>query len=153
MQNADIFDRLMAARVFRPIHPFYVKHKEKLLYLLFGGLTTVVSLVTFWFVDRVVMANEHVANTASWILAVLFAFVTNRIWVFNAKTSGKTAFFRQLLGFYGGRLLTFGIEELLLLVFITWLQFDSMLVKIAAQIVVLILNYIVSKVFVFRKQQ
>ena len=112
-----------------------------------------VSLVTFWFVNRVMAQNEHVANTASWILAVLFAFVTNRIWVFNAKTSGKAAFFKQLCGFYGGRLLTFGVEELLLLVFITWLQFDSMLVKISAQIVVLVLNYLVSKLFVFRKVQ
>ncbi len=129
------------------------KYREQILYLLFGGLTTVVSLAAFWFVDRVVMANEHIANIVSWILAVLFAFVTNRIWVFNAKTNNKTAFFRQLLGFYGGRLLTFGTEELLLLVFITWLEFDSMLVKIAAQVVVLILNYVVSKVFVFRKQQ
>ncbi len=123
------------------------------MYLLFGGLTTVVSLVTFWFVNRVMMTNEHVANTVSWILAVLFAFVTNRTWVFNAKTNDKAAFLKQLLGFYGGRLLTFGAEELLLLIFITWLRFDSMVVKIAAQIVVLILNYIVSKLFVFRKQQ
>lgn len=110
-----------------------------------------VSLVTFWFVNCVMAQNEHVANTASWILAVLFAFVTNRIWVFNAKTNGKAAFFKQLVGFYGGRLLTFGVEEVLLFVFITWLQFDSMLVKISAQIVVVVLNYFVSKVFVFRK--
>lgn len=123
------------------------------MYLLFGGLTTVVSLGTFWLMDRVVMANEHIANVTSWVLAVLFAFVTNRVWVFDAQTSGKTAFFKQMLGFYGGRLVTLGIEELLLLVFITWLRFDSMAVKIAAQIVVLIGNYIISKWFVFKKQK
>lgn len=131
----------------------FQKYREQLLYLLFGGLTTVVSLVTFWFVNRVVMANEHIANSISWILAVSFAFVTNRVWVFNAKTSEKTVFFKQMLSFYGGRLVTLGTEELLLLVFITWLRFDSMMVKIAAQIVVLIGNYIISKLFVFRNQQ
>lgn len=129
------------------------RYKEQMMYLLFGGLTTVVSLVTFWFMNRIVMANEHVANIMSWIFAVLFAFFTNRAWVFNAKTSSKTAFFKQLLGFYGGRLFTFGTEELLLLIFITWLRFDSMVVKIGAQVVVLIGNYIISKLFVFRKQQ
>ncbi len=152
MSPPDIFDRVMGTKFLKAWYAPYQKHKEKLLYLFFGGLTTVTSLVTFWFVNRVVMANEHIANVASWILAVLFAFLTNRAWVFNAKTNGKAAFFKQLFGFYGGRLLTFGIEELLLLIFITWLHFDSMLVKIAAQIVVLILNYVVSKLFVFRKQ-
>lgn len=153
MSPPDIFDRVMGTKLLKSWYTPYQKHKEKLLYLFFGGLTTVVSLATFWFVNRVMMANEHIANVASWILAVLFAFVTNRVWVFNAKTNGKAAFFKQLLSFYGGRLLTFGAEELLLLVFITWLQFDSILVKIVAQVVVLILNYIVSKLFVFRKQQ
>lgn len=146
-----MFDRLMAAKVFASVRPYYKKYKEKLLYLFFGVLTTVTSLVTFWLVNRVVMANEHIANVTSWFLAVLFAFVTNRIWVFNAKANGKAAFFRQLCGFYGGRLLTLGIEELLILVFITWLGWNSMAVKISAQIVVLIANYIVSKLFVFRK--
>ena len=147
----DIFDRMMSLAVFRPLFPFYKHHKEKLLYVFFGGLTTVVSLVTFWLVNRVMMQNEHVANLVSWLLAVLFAFLTNRTWVFASKTKGAAAFFRQTAEFYGGRLATLGIEELLLLVFITWLQFDSMAVKIAAQIVVLILNYVISKLFVFRK--
>ncbi len=142
---------MMSMRIAAPVRPFYERHKEKLLYVFFGGLTTVVSLVSFWLVDRVMAQNEHVANLVSWILAVLFAFVTNRIWVFGARTEGLAAFVRQLLSFYGGRLATLGIEEALLLIFITWLQFDSMIVKIAAQIVVLILNYIVSKLLVFRK--
>ncbi len=148
----DLFDRMMSMRILAPLFPFYKRHKEKLLYLFFGGLTTVVSLVTFWFVDRIMMQNEHVANLVSWFLAVLFAFVTNRIWVFESKTEGVAAFLRQAVGFYGGRLATLGMEELLLLIFITWLHFDSMVVKIAAQVVVLILNYVISKLFVFRKK-
>ena len=147
----DLFDRLMSSRILAPLFPAYKRHKEKLLYVFFGGLTTVVSLVTFWLVDRVLAQNEHVANLVSWLLAVLFAFVTNRIWVFEAKTAGMAAFFKQMLGFYGGRLATLGIEEALLLVFITWLHFDSMVVKVAAQVVVLILNYIISKLLIFRK--
>ena len=122
------------------------------MYLLFGGLTTVVSLGTFWLVNRVMAQNEHIANVVSWVLAVLFAFVTNRIWVFRAKTESRAAFWRQLLGFYGGRLITLGIEEVLLLVFITWLHFDSMLIKVLAQVVVLVSNYVISKWIVFRKK-
>ncbi len=126
-----------------------IRYREQLLYLLFGGLTTLVSLGSFWLVNRVLAANEHVANIVSWLLAVLFAFLTNRRFVFEAQND---SFIRQLFSFYGGRLLTLGIEELLLLIFITWLRFDSMLVKIVAQVVIIIANYFISKWFVFRKK-
>lgn len=152
MSNADLFDRLFACRWLSPLQPFWKKHREVLLYIFFGGLTTVVSIGSFWLFDSVLQLNEHVANTGSWLLAVLFAFVTNRLWVFQAPTNGFGGFVWQLLRFYGGRLATFAIEELIILVFITWLKFPGLAVKIAAQVVVLILNYIVSKLFVFKKK-
>lgn len=126
---------------------FYEKYKQIILYVFFGGLTTLVSLGTFWVADRVLLLNEHIANIVSWIVAVLFAFVTNRRFVFEAAGSR----WAQLVKFYGGRLTTLGIEELMVLIFITWLGFDSMAVKLAAQVVVLVLNFVVSKWFVFRK--
>lgn len=126
---------------------FYEKYKQIILYVFFGGLTTLVSLGTFWVADRVLSLNEHIANIVSWIVAVLFAFVTNRRFVFEAAGSR----WAQLVKFYGGRLTTLGIEELMVLIFITWLGFDSMAVKLAAQVVVLVLNFVVSKWFVFRK--
>ncbi len=152
MSSGDLFDRLFACRWFAPLQPFWKKHREVLLYIVFGGLTTVVSIGSFWLLDSVLQLNEHVANTGSWLLAVLFAFVTNRLWVFQAPTNGISAFVRQLLRFYGGRLATFAAEELIILVFITWLRFPGLAVKLAAQIVVLILNYIVSKLFVFKNR-
>ena len=152
MDKQDVFDRLFACRILAPLSPFWKRHREVLLYLFFGALTTVVSIGSFWLCDSVLLWNEHVANTVSWLLAVLFAFVTNRVWVFDAATKTKSAFLKQLLGFYGGRLATFGVEELILLVFITWLRFPSMVVKIAATVVVLVLNYVLSKLFVFKKK-
>lgn len=131
------------------VNQWLKRYREQLLYLVFGGLTTVVSLGSFWLVNRVLAVNEHVANILSWLLAVLFAFLTNRRFVFEAQDG---SFVRQMLGFYGGRLLTLGMEELLILVFITWLQFDSMVVKIASQVLIILANYFVSKWFVFRKK-
>ena len=126
---------------------FYEKYKQIILYVFFGGLTTLVSLGTFWVADRVLSLNEHIANIVSWIVAVLFAFVTNRRFVFEAAGSR----WAQLVKFYGGRLTTLGIEELMVLIFITWEGFVSMAVKLAAQVVLLVLNFVVSKWFVFRK--
>ena len=142
-RKPDIFDRLMHLPVLNIFEPFYKKHKEMLLYLFFGGLTFVISVITYAFFNVSLGMNELVANIFSWILAVLFAFFTNRIWVFDGKTNGAKEFFVQMINFFGGRVAT--------LVFITKLGFGSMVVKIAAQIIVIVLNYVISKLWVFRK--
>lgn len=147
----DIFDRLMGLKLFRPLWPIYVKYKEPLLYLFFGGLTTLISIFVFWLSNGPFGLNELVANLISWVLAVLFAFLTNKTWVFSSPGQEKS-FLALMLSFYAGRLLTLGVEELLLFVFITWLGFNSMVVKILAQIVVIVLNYVISKLLVFRNK-
>lgn len=128
------------------------KYKEVILYIVFGGLTTVVSIASFAWCDVVLRMNPLVANVISWILAVTFAYITNKLWVFDAKTNGIKDILRQAAEFYGGRLLTLGIEEVILLVFINGLGFPSIGVKIAAQVIVLIANYIISKWIVFREK-
>ena len=79
----------------------------------------------------------------------MFAFLTNRTWVFQSDS--RQSFFKQMQSFYLGRVATLGVEELILLVFVKILSVNAMLVKIVAQIVVIVLNYFVSKWFVFRK--
>ena len=151
MKKEDIFDRLMKLPVLRIFEPFYKKHKEVLMYLLFGGLTTVVSIVTFALFNQVMGMNELVANVLSWILAVLFAYVTNRTWVFSSSADTKAGIAREMASFFGGRVATLLVEEGLIAVFITWLGFPAMPVKIAAQVIVIVLNYVISKLFVFKK--
>lgn len=149
-KKPDIFDRLMALPGLRIFEGVYQKYKSVLLYIFFGGCTTVISIGSFMlFVGMGI--NELIANVLSWIFAVLFAYVTNRTWVFDSKAAGVDGICREAAAFFGGRLLTLGIEEVLLLVFVTWLRLDSTLVKTAAQVVVLVLNYLVSKFMVFKK--
>lgn len=74
-RKPDIFDRLMHLPVLNIFEPFYKKHKEMLLYLFFGGLTFVISVITYAFFNVSLGMNELVANIFSWILAVLFAFL------------------------------------------------------------------------------
>lgn len=125
------------------------KYKQFLLYALFGGLTFVVSVVSYGFFCTLLTFNELISNLLSWILAVSFAFFTNRIWVFQSPTNTSTEFFQQLLKFFSGRLATLGVEEIILLLFVTIMHLPNMLVKIAAQIIVIILNYILSKKVIF----
>ena len=145
----DIFDKIMSLRVFAPIYPFYKNHKEVLMYLFFGTLTTVISIVTFSLFFELLKINELISNVISWIVAVLFAFVTNRIWVFEKGKNEGIIF--QGIKFYGGRVATLLIEEIILLVFVTLLSFNAMIVKITAQVIVIVLNYVISKAFIFKK--
>lgn len=129
----------------------YQKHREVLLYVFFGGLTTIVSVGSFILFDEVLGVHELVANVLSWILAVGFAYVTNRRWVFCSEAKGK-ALLAEACGFYGGRLLTLCLEEGMLLLFVTWLGFSGAVIKLIAQFVVLAGNYILSKFLIFRKK-
>ena len=147
-KQEDIFDRIMALPLLSKFAPFYKKHKRVLLYLLFGGLTTVVSIGTYALFLPVV--SPLIANIFSWVAAVTFAYVTNRTWVFASKEKGL-AIIQEAFAFYGGRVFTLGLEEVVLYVFITLLFFPPLTVKVFAQVIVLILNYVISKLFVFKK--
>lgn len=151
VEKKDIFDNIMLLPGLRAFEPFYRKHKEVLLYLFFGGLSFLVSIGTFALFNVSFGINELIANVLSWIITVMFAFLTNRVWVFDSKTEGMGEFLKQMTSFYGGRVITLVIEEAILLVFITWLGFPSMIIKIIAQVVVIVLNYIISKLLIFRK--
>ena len=142
-KEKDIFDRIMELPVLRIFNPFYKKNKEILLYLFFGGLTFLVSVISYAFFNIQIGWNALVANIGSWILAVAFAYITNRIWVFDSNASTAADFIKEITSFIGGRVVTLVIEELILFIFITNLGMNSMLVKIVAQVIVIVLNYVI----------
>ena len=146
-KNKDIFDKIMSLPGLRALYPFYSRHKEPLLYLFFGALTTLLNLFVFWLCAKAMPPLW--ANIIAWIAGVIFAYVTNRIWVFNSKSENLI---KEFLSFTAGRLATLGLEELVLWVGISLLGLNTMAVKITAQILVIIGNYLVSKLFVFKKQ-
>lgn len=151
-QKKDIFDRIMELPGLRVLQPFYQKQKEALLYLFFGGLAFVLNIAVFALLSNVFHLDPLLGNVISWIITVLFAFYTNRIWVFQAPTTTRKEFFQQLASFFSGRIVTLLIEELLLGIFITWLQSPEIPVKVIAQVVVIVLNYVISKLFIFHSK-
>ena len=151
-EKPDVFDRIMSLQLLRPLQPFYHKYKEPLLYLFFGGLTTLLSIFLYWLFAHPLGLAPLVANIISWILCVAFAYVTNRTWVFADKAYGLKGILREAVSFAGGRLVTLGLEELLLWLGISVLGIPDLPVKIAAQVLVIVGNYVISKFFVFRKE-
>jgi len=137
----------------------FKKHREKLLYLIFGGLTTVVdwvisfSLYYFWGAQiEVSPILVHVADAIAWVSAVAFAYVTNRIWVFESRTKGFRRILQEILSFAGGRVLTFLMQEGIVAVFVTWLGMNKYVIRVVAAVLVIVANYFISKLIVFRKK-
>jgi putative flippase GtrA len=150
-EKKDIFDRIMSLPVFNIFEPFYKAHKEGLMYLFFGGLAFFLSIFLFWFMDSVMHLNELVNNTIDWVICVAFQFFTNRTWVFDGKVDNTRDFLKQAGSFTVGRLFTLVVENIIIFIFITLLGFPNMAVKLAATFVVIVLNYVISKLFVFKK--
>ncbi|MGN0393937.1 MAG: GtrA family protein [Coprococcus sp.] len=146
----DIFDKMMALPVLRIFEPFYLKHKSILLYLFFGGLSFVLNIVVYYIFNTPLGLKPLIANIIAWIAAVAFAYVTNKIWVFESETNGAGSLFNELMKFLASRIGTLIIEELILYIFIEKLMFNSLIIKIIAQIIVILLNYVFSKLFVFK---
>ncbi len=160
VKKPDIFDRIMSAKIFRPLEPFYKKNKEMLLYLFFGVLTTAVSFLTAGiaklFMESLGCGKDlvSVASTVfSWICAVTFAYITNRIWVFESYVENSKDLFREAVSFYGGRLFTLLVEAVMMWAGYSVLKMNFWVAKIIANVVVLILNYVISKLVVFKKKE
>lgn len=134
----------------------YHKYEDLILYVFFGGLTTVVSFAA-QFVPAYFLGTGPIATifctTFSWIAAVTFAFFTNKKYVFRAETHTKREYLRQFFLFYAARGATYFLELGIMLVFATYLVWNYYLVKIFAQIFIILGNYIFSKLVVFRKKK
>lgn len=129
---------------------WFNKCREVLLYLVFGGLTTLVNVLTY-FVLRLFKLEVYLSNLFAWIISVLFAFITNKLFVFESK--GKTAKknVKELVSFFGFRILSLGIDMGAMYLLLNVIESGEVFAKIMANVIVIILNYIFSKLFVFKK--
>lgn len=148
----DIFDKIMSLPILRIFEPFYKKYKMALLYLFFGGLAFFLNFFLFIAIDKFTSIGVFANNAICWVVCVLFQFFTNRTWVFDGRVNSAAGLAKQMAAFFAGRLFTLFAELAILAVFITWLSLPKIPVKLFAQIVVIILNYVISKLFVFRKK-
>lgn len=141
----------------KKIFDLYKKYQEIINYLIVGVLTTIVSIVVKWGLLFTVLNPKNAvelqaAVIISWIAAVTFAYITNRIFVFKSKSKN---ILKEVISFFGARILTLLIEMLIMWIFVTLLKLNSntwvLVWTIVVQILVTIFNYIFSKLFVFKK--
>ena len=145
------------------IKELFLKYKSFIMYAIFGVLTTVVNIFAYWLFAHAlgmesiyigdIKAGYYLANVIAWTISCTFAYITNRLWVFGSEAEGKKGVAKEALSFYVCRLATLGAETVFMYVFINLLGFNDMLIKVIANIIVIVLNYVFSKTIIFRKGQ
>lgn len=148
------------------IKALYQKHKEIILYIIFGALTTLVNFVVYLIFDLILDKDLYlVTNLIAWVIAALFAYVVNKLFVFSVKSFDIKTVLRELLEFFGARVLSFLIEEAGMVLFVEALAFKNiaidlsfftvtgdLIAKVILAVIVIILNYFFSKFIIFKKK-
>lgn len=121
--------------------------RELILYVFFGTLTFFVNVIVYFIFEDLLGVNYIISNILAWFFSVLFAYVTNRIWVFESKSTNIA---KEMALFFGGRIFSGAVDTGLMYLFIDILTIGDMISKIVVQIIVVILNYVFSKLIVFK---
>ena len=148
----------------KKIKQFVTEHRQGVLYLVFGGLTTLVSILSFALFNALLGDERYLlSNLLSWVLAVLFAFFTNKHLVFASRSNDKKTLLTEGGKFLGARLFSLGLEELILWIMLDLLAMENLVIltiitgeliaKVVATIVVVAVNYAISKFFIFKKNK
>lgn len=149
------------------IKELFKKYKEFILYVIFGVLTTLVNFGVFWLFTRLLGEELYLFNNAiAWVAGVVFAFVTNKLFVFESKSHQSKVVLKELSEFTAARLFSFGVEEGGMWIFISVLGLGEIslevlgitvtgqiIVKLVLAVIVVILNYFFSKFIVFKNKQ
>ena len=125
-------------------------NKETIIYVIFGILTTIVDFVAFGILYYTFNIGEIISNTIAWVLAVAFAFITNKLFVFESKSFQSKKLIKEIISFVSSRVITLLLTNLFLLC-ARFLGTNMMFAKALISVVVIILNYVFSKLFVFKE--
>lgn len=136
----------LIAKLFRKL-----VNRETIAYAIAGALTTIVNFISYEGLFRLGVPNLT-ANALAWVIAVTFAYIVNKKKVFQSKSDTLGEETTKVTKFFGARIITLGVEQLGMYIFINVLGFYRLLVKAGVAVVVIILNYIFSKLYIFNKR-
>lgn len=134
------------------IKELFKKYKEVIMYLIIGVLTTVINYVIFVVAVKCGL-EELISNIIAWTITVIVAYILNKLFVFESKSFERSIITKEIISFTVSRIATLGVEELILLVFVKIIGLNAYVIKLIANVVVIILNYIFSKFIIFKKDK
>ncbi len=122
-------------------------------YIFFGICTTAVNVFTYWLCSEILLMANILAVVVAWLVAVSFAFFTNKLWVFNSKSMNYNILLYELWTFYTCRLLTGVVDVVIMYIAVDILARDAVLWKTLADIIIIIVNFIASKYVIFIRKE
>lgn len=128
-----------------------IKYKSLIMYMLFGILTTLVNIVTYYIFAHLINMNTMVSTGMAWVISVLFAYITNRKYVFESDNVGVNAVLKEVISFFSCRLATGVLDIAIMYIFVEILHLADLPIKVFSNVVVIVLNYVASKLIIFRK--
>ena len=129
-----------------------LKYKSIIAYLFFGVLTTLINWGSYFLCYNIVQIPNVPSTIIAWILAVAFAFITNKIWVFGSKSFNGKVLLYEIWTFLAARLIT-GILDVVIMYFaVDVFAMNSTVWKLISNIIVIVLNYIFSRLIIFKKE-
>lgn len=138
----------------KKILELYKKYKEVVNYLIFGGLSTLVNFVSYYIFARTLNIDEVISSGLSWFCAVLFAYVTNKLFVFETKKSNKKEVIKEMLSFFLARVISGALCDVgTFALMIKVLGINDIIAKLVTQVMVIIVNYLFSKLIVLKKEK
>jgi putative flippase GtrA len=125
--------------------------REVISYLIFGVLTTAINIISYVMFTKIFHMDYKVATTLAWILSVLFAFVTNKLFVFRSVSKDNRMFLKELVSFVTFRWLSYLLDIFSMVLLVSVLHLDDLLSKLIANVFVVLFNYFASKYIIFKK--
>lgn len=135
----------------RSIKSLWSRYKELILYVFFGGCTTLINIVIYFMCRQWFVLTVVTADIVAWFLAVVFAYITNKLYVFESKSWVGKVVAKELTEFFAARLFSLGVDVAILYITVEVLEWWELPMKIISNIVVIVINYVFSKWFIFRK--
>lgn len=143
------------------------KYEELILYVVFGGLTTVVNFAVYWVLNKALGESYYLVNNIiAWFVSVVFAYITNKLWVFDSKSWAPKVLVKEVPEFFAARIFSLLVEEGGLWLFVEKMGFDEfsfeifgfeftgkIIAKLVLAVIVVILNYFFSKFVIFAKKK
>ena len=132
---------------------FLTKYREIILYIFFGGLTTFVNWGSYWLLTDLLQVQYMAAAFWAQIISILFAYVTNRTWVFDSKVRGAKGLVVEMVKFFGARGISLLLDMACMFIGVDLLRMNDKVTKVISSVAVVIANYVFSKLFVFRDRE
>jgi putative flippase GtrA len=138
-------------KAFHKLIKFLNKYREIIMYGIFGILTTIINIFIFYILDKIGI-NVYLNNSIAWLISVLFAFFTNKFYVFESKNNSVKVIFKEGISFFAARVLSYFIDMLTIFILFQTFGLNKMLSKVISNVIVIIINYVLSKLVIFKNK-